>query len=235
MNYLDSLSVDERPGRARRYWLRRSPGPAGLVFTVSWVVGLLIFSASAQVHPSGAQLIRTYAGHQVPATLQFLLTEGVPALALMVVVWALAGAARAAGERRLALSALATGMAASIISFTQFLLGLDFTGRVIAHGDANSVASLNAAMEIDYDGPKMFLLAALAVTGIVLARRGRLRLPRWLSYLGAALATSIVISGVGYLFLLSGPALAAWVSLPLLLVWVTSIGIVLARSTSNRR
>ncbi|MBV9803284.1 MAG: hypothetical protein JO130_08850 [Solirubrobacterales bacterium] len=234
MNYLASLSVDVRPGRARRYWRRPSPGLAGLVYAGSWVVGLLIFSSSAQVHPSGAQLITAYAGHRVPAALQFLFTEGVPALALMVVVWALAGAARAAGERRLALSALATGMAASIISFTQFLLGLDFTGRVIAHGDANSVASLNAAIN-RLDGPKMFLLAALAVTGIVLARRGRLAAPRWLSYLGAALAMSIVISGVGYLFLLSGPALAAWVSLPLLLLWVTSTGIFLARSTSNRR
>jgi hypothetical protein len=234
MHCVDSLSVDERPGRAWRYRLSRSPGPAGLVYAVSWIVGLLIFSASAQVHPSGAQLIRTYTGHRVAATLQFLLTEGVPALALMVVVWALAGAARAAGERRLAVSALATGMLACIISFTQFLLGLDFIGRVDAHGGANSVASLDAAMN-RLDGPKMFLLAALAMTGIVLARRARLGAPRWLNHLGAALATSIVISGVGYLFLLSGPALAAWVSLPLLLVWATSIGIVLARSTSSRR
>jgi hypothetical protein len=39
-----------------------------------------------------------------------------------------------------------------------------------------------------------------------------------------------VLSGVGYLFLLSGPALAAWLSLPLLLVWVTSVGGVLGRA-----
>jgi hypothetical protein len=51
--------------------------------------------------------------------------------------------------------------------------------------------------------------------------------PRWLCGDGVALAVAIVASGVGYRFLLNGLALAAWVSLPLLLVWVTGTGIVL--------
>jgi hypothetical protein len=230
----DGLSVPHHPHHAHRHRRLRAPATAGVAYTISWVVGLFIFSASAQVHPSGARLIAAYSGHRGVAALQFLLTEGMPALALAVVVWALAGAARAAGERRLALTALGTGLGAATISFTQFLLGLYFTGRVIPDGDAGSAASVNATIN-RLDGPKMFLLAALALVGIALIRRGLLRAPRWLTYLGPALAATIAISGMGYLLLLSGPALLAWVSLPLLLAWVTSVGVILARTPGHHR
>jgi hypothetical protein len=41
---------------------------------------------------------------------------------------------------------------------------------------------------------------------------------------------AIVVSGVGYLLLIDSLALAAWASLPLLLVWVTGSGIALGRA-----
>jgi len=68
----------------------------------------------------------------------------------------------------------------------------------------------------------MLALAALAVSA-GLSRA----LPRWLCGVGVALAVAIVASGVGYLLLLNGLALAAWMSLPLLMVWVTGTGVVL--------
>ncbi len=80
------------------------------------------------------------------------------------------------------------------------------------------------------DGVKMLLLAAVALAAFALLRAGHPPLPRWLAYESLALAVAIAISGVGYLLLLSGPALAAWVSLPLLLVWVTGVGVALARA-----
>ena len=76
----------------------------------------------------------------------------------------------------------------------------------------------------------MLLLAAVAAMTFALIRRGGLPLPGWLAYVSVALALAISISGIGYLLLLSGPALAAWVSLPLLLIWVTATGIALART-----
>jgi len=71
----------------------------------------------------------------------------------------------------------------------------------------------------------MFLLAGLAAGSFVAIRRGLLRLPVWLEYLAVALAGTIAVSGVGYLFLLDHLAIAAWASLPLLLAWVTGAGI----------
>jgi len=50
-----------------------------------------------------------------------------------------------------------------------------------------------------------------------------------LTYVALGLAVAIVASGIGYLFLLNTLALAAWVSLPLLLVFVTGAGVALGR------
>jgi hypothetical protein len=75
----------------------------------------------------------------------------------------------------------------------------------------------------------MLALAAMAAGGAALARRTRL-LPAWLGWLGAVLAVALVVSGIGYLLLRSGLAPAAFVSGPLLLVWVTAVGLWLGRA-----
>jgi hypothetical protein len=74
------------------------------------------------------------------------------------------------------------------------------------------------------DGVKMFALAALALAGVA----SRL-LPRWLAYVGVALAVSIVGSGIAYLLLIQGLAVLAYVSGVLLLLFVTATGVVLGR------
>ena len=50
-------------------------------------------------------------------------------------------------------------------------------------------------------------------------------MPHWLAVVALAVSTAIATTGIGYLLLLNGPALAAWVSLPLLLVWVCGVGL----------
>ena len=60
--------------------------------------------------------------------------------------------------------------------------------------------------------------------GPALVRRTRL-LPAWPGWLGVLLAVALVVSGVGYLLPSSALAPAAYVSGPLLLVWVTATGI----------
>jgi uncharacterized YccA/Bax inhibitor family protein len=79
------------------------------------------------------------------------------------------------------------------------------------------------------DGVKMLMLAGLAIAGFSLVQRGRTGLPRWLAAVALALAAALAVSSIGYLLLLDGPALAAWVSLPLLLVWVCGTGFALDR------
>ena len=78
------------------------------------------------------------------------------------------------------------------------------------------------------DGVKMF---ALAILGLAAAASGVL--PRWLRYTGIALAVAMVASGVPYVLLLQGGAVLAYVSGPLLLLFITGTGIALGTSASK--
>ena len=58
-------------------------------------------------------------------------------------------------------------------------------------------------------------------------------LPAWLRYTGIALAIAMASSGVPYLSLLQGGAVLAYVSGPLLLLFITGTGIVLGTSAGK--
>ncbi len=75
----------------------------------------------------------------------------------------------------------------------------------------------------------MVLLALLAIAAAVAIRDRTLPLPRWLSPLAAVLAVAIAVSRVGYLAPSDAAASAAWVSLPLLIVFITASGLATAR------
>ena len=108
------------------------------------------------------------------------------------------------------------------------MLGVYLTVSVVPADHASTAAAVSDALN-RLDGVKMFLLAVMAVAGAVLARQTGL-LPRWLRWAGVALAVAITASGIGYALLNNTFALAAWLSLPLLLAWVTGTGIVLGRA-----
>ena len=118
------------------------------------------------------------------------------------------------------------------MSLIQCALGLWLAGWVVPAGDAGRAGTLFAAIN-RLDGVKMLALAAMAAGGAALVRRTHL-LPGWLGYLGALLAAALVVSGIGYLLLSSALAPAAFVSGPLLLVWVTAAGISVAGRQDRR-
>jgi hypothetical protein len=209
--------------------MSRLSAVAGIGYTVSWVIGLAIFSSSTDVRSSGADLASTYAGHRGVVMAQYVFTEGLPAVFLAIVVVALARAAGAAGWERLGRIVLVSGLAACAVSLVQCVLGLYFAARLIPERRLGSAVDVFEAIN-RLDGVKMFLLAVLAGVSFGLGRRVGAVLPEWLAWVAAALAVAITVSGVGYLLLLSGPALAAWVSLPLLLVYVTGTGVVVGWS-----
>ena len=211
-----------------RHRLAAVPAVAGIAFTVSWVAGLLVFSSSTDIHLTGAEVVAGYAGHEGLATTQFLLTEGTASLALAVVAVALSRAGRHAGAGKAAWLTLSAALAAAAIGLVQCVLGVFLTSSVVPARHAGTAAAVNDAIS-RLDGAKMLVLAAMAVAGSVMAQQTRL-LPRWLRGAGMALAVAITASGVGYTLLNNALALAAWVSLPLLLVWVTGSGVVLGRS-----
>ena len=123
---------------------------------------------------------------------------------------------------------MASGLGAVLVSLVQCALGVYLAGRLIPERRAHAAITVNDVIN-RLDGGKMLILAGLAIAGFSLVQRGRTGLPRWLAAAALALAAALAISSIGYLLLLDGPALAAWVSLPLLLVWVCGTGFALNR------
>lgn len=200
-------------------FIRSRTAVAGVLYVVAWILGLTLFSADVDLAGSGSAVVAAYSGHESAAAVQSVLVHGVAAVALLGVVLPLGRRARKAGAGR---GITVAGTAAAGVSLVQCGLGL-WLASSVANGDA---AASGVAFHLvnRLDGVKMIALAALALAGLVAARRAPL-LPRWLTPVGVALAASIAVSAAGYLLLLAGPALAAFVSLPLLLVWVAASGI----------
>jgi hypothetical protein len=209
---------------SRRAW----PVALGVGYSLTWVAGLSVWPSNLDVRSTGAQVLGAFTGHGGVAGVQYLLTEGLPALGLIALAGLLAGLARgiSAGRARVV---FALGALAGLVSAVQTGLGLTLAlslpdeGASTAHGLFDAVNRL--------DGVKMLLLAGFALAAGPLFRRGLL--PRRLGYAGMVLAGSIAVSGTGYLLLVAALAPAAWVSLPALLVWVTGTAIAIGRSTGR--
>jgi hypothetical protein len=203
------------------------PAVAGIVYVVAWVAGLAVWPSNLAVSASDAKVVDSYSSHEAAAVTQYLLVEGLAGIALAFVVLALGQAARQRGAERLGRAALIVGLGAATLSVIQAVLGVVLAGSAVPDGDADRAGFLFDLIN-RLDGVKMLALAALAIAGIGLVRRGVL--PRWLGYTGALLAGALAVSGAGYLLLNRTLAEAAAVSLVLLLVWVPGTGIALARS-----
>jgi hypothetical protein len=215
----DEMDLSAAPAAPRR--LLTSTGVIGIAYTLSWIAGLSIAAPSPKLTASGAEITAALAGHGTAVATQFALTEGLPAAGLAIISIILARAARYSGAVTAARFAAAAGVAAALISLTQFVLGV-----VLAGTTAPGTAHLLYEAVNRLDGVKMLTLAILGAAG---AASGLL--PRWLGYAGIALAIAITVSGVAYLLLLPGLAIAAAPALVLLLIFITSTGIVLGTTS----
>jgi hypothetical protein len=225
MSVMTDRSVDSA---SRGRWLERRwvPVVVGIGFTVSWVCGLALPVPNLAVTASAAEVLATYGPHLGLVQAQFALTEGLPAIGLAVISLALALLARRSGARRARVIAVA-GTVAAVISVTQYALGVMLAGWALPdHAAGRSVALWEAINRLD--GVKMFALAVLASAAVALTAPAG-PLPRWLRYASLALAASITVSGVAYLFLIQDLSWAAYVAGVALLVWVTGMGVALGR------
>jgi len=212
-----------------RSWVLRRTTLAGFGFTLSWLVGLSVFAATTTVASGGGEVIAAYRGRALGGVLQYLFTEGLPPIAILIVVGALARSIRKEGYTRLGTATWLTALVASIISLVQFVLGVVLVTAAVPAGDAATSGLLSDSVT-RLDGAKMLLFASMATTAflyLVGVKRGVLI---WLRVVSVLLVLSITVSGFGYLFMMTSLATAAYVSLPLLLVWVTGFAIVLGRS-----
>src|ERR1700733_1213911 len=89
---------------------------ATIGYVAAWIAGLTVFASSTQVNANGGQVVRALAGHQFAAGLQYALTEGVTALCLIAVIWAVTGNTRRGPARpTIRLAALA----ATVVSLAE--------------------------------------------------------------------------------------------------------------------
>jgi hypothetical protein len=174
---------------------------AAVGFTLAWVLGLAIPVPATDLDAPGHAVSAALAGHELAFAARALLVHGLAAVALVTVAASLGRRARIAG------------LVAAALSAVQWMLE-----SALAAGGSGSL--LEAVNRID--GVKMVALAALVLTGSHL-------LPRWLRAVGAILVPALIISAAGYLALVTSLAVAAFVSLPLLLIWVTGAGLAQAR------
>jgi hypothetical protein len=222
--------------RGKRHLGRRgrsliaAPALAGIAYTTAWVLGLAVWPSNLDVAATDDKVLATYSAHQGAAMTQYLLIEGVAAIALAVVVIALGQAARRRGAERLGVATVVAGLTAAVLSLVQCGLGLLLAGSAAPDGEADRAGRLFDLIN-RMDGVKMFALATLAAAGVGLVRRAVL--PRWLGYTAALLTVALIASGVGYLLLNTTLAQAVFVSGPLLLVWVTGAGIAVARTSRS--
>jgi hypothetical protein len=203
----------------------RAAAIAGIGYTVAWVVSQAVGAPNPSVAASGGQVISAYAGRDWPTIANLVLSEGIAAVALAVVVLLMAQAARWTGARRARRAGLAVavfGMAAAVVSWGELVMAAWLQFGPVASGHPAAAGTLYSAL-MRIDGAKMFLLAAMAIGLVVLSVTSAV-LPRWLAPLGLLLAVFLVASGLGYLLLAPGLSDAVFVSGVLLLVFVTATG-----------
>jgi hypothetical protein len=144
----------------------------------------------------------------------------------------LARAARLHGALAASRLAAACGAGAAAVSLLQCALGVALAGWAVPAGAPGRAHLLFEAVT-RLDGVKMLALAVLAAAAAHLAGRAG-PLPGWLRPAGIALAATLTGSGIGYLLLNPALAALAYLSLPLLLIWVTSVGLALSRPRPGR-
>jgi hypothetical protein len=189
---------------------------AAIGYSLAWILGLMVPLPMVDLDASTQAVLGSVVGHEGAIALRSLLVHGLAAVALLTVAIALA---KATGSR----SVRVAGIVAAGLSLVQFVLELVLAGPA----GSDTITSLVEAVN-RIDGVKMFALAALALAGAAAIRRTA-GLPRWLGGLGVVLAVALVLSGVGYALLIPALGQAAYVSLPLLLIWITGTGVALAR------
>ncbi len=216
------------PGHRRaRGWRARVPAWAGLAYLAAWVAGLAAWPANLALNATSAQVAVAHRAHVAGAATQYLLVEGVAGLLFGVVLAAgLFSGRRAeavAGRR----TAIGLGALAVLTSLVQCGLGL----AVIAAATEHRIAAGGElfALVNRLDGVKMLALAGVGAC-FVATRSRAARQPRWLTVTAVAMAVALAASGMAYVLLANPLAWTAFVSGPLLLIWVTGTGIWLTRS-----
>jgi hypothetical protein len=207
-------------------WQARLPGAVGVAYVVTWVVGLAVWPVNLALNATAAQVTASHRAHPAEASVQYLLIEGLAALLFGFVLACVIRANRDRASRQIAGPAVLSAVAV-LTSLAQCAIGL----LVTAAATGGHVASSGTLFELlnRLDGVKMLALAA-ATTWLAATRPV---IPRWLRGVTVLLALALIASGYAYLTLSNALAWTAFVSGPLLLLWMAGAGI--AATVAARR
>jgi hypothetical protein len=207
----------------RRFGRRYLLADAGVGYVLAWLVGLAVWPANLSLTASDLRVQRANSAHAGQAVAQYLLVEGLAGVLLGVV---LAGVATVRVPGRPAHYdrwIVIIGGAAVVVSIAHCVLGLLLV-RDAVRGDVSASGDL-FRLTNRLDGGKMWLLAG--VSAYASADHHPAGWPAWLRGVGAALALALLASGAAYLFTAPSIEWSAYVSGPLLLVWVAAGGVLL--------
>ncbi|MFE4801099.1 hypothetical protein ACFRFL_40480 [Streptomyces sp. NPDC056708] len=199
---------------------------AGFIHAAAWILGLAAaWGATPEVGDTHVGITTAYADRPVQAVAQALLVHGVAAVSLVVVGSGLLDWARRTSNTAACMAGWA-GRVAGALAFVQLVLEL----IAVPGADPASPGRMGALFEAVQraDGVKMFALAALAAAACAASQHGTL-LRRWEVVIGWVLAATITASGIGYLLLSTALTPTAFISLPLLLIWIAALGAALRR------
>jgi hypothetical protein len=212
-------------------WRAYLPGGAGLAYLAAWVAGLAAWPSNLPLNATAAQTAASYAAQPAQATVQYLLVEGLAGVLLGIVLWCTVHSAVRGRAGSPARSAAALGAVAVAVSLAQCVIGLFLVSAASGH-DVTRCGELSDLVN-RLDGVKMI---ALAGTGACLAAIGgpAPAVPRWLRAVTVPFGIALVTSGYAYLTLSQALAWTAYVSGPLLLLWVAGLGVTLTRRRLTR-
>jgi hypothetical protein len=219
--------TDSKPDDAG--WRAYRPGAAGLAYVAAWAVGLGAWPVNLALNATAGQAAASYRAHPAGAIVQYFLVEGLAGVLLGVVLACVLRAVRDRVGRR-PTGPAALGAVAVITSLSQCVIGV-FAVAAATSGNVAACGSLSDLVN-RLDGVKMLALAA-AVAWLALSGPA---LPRWLRALAVPLGLALIASGYAYLTLSNGLAWTAYISGPLLLLWVAGAGVALTvRRRRSRR
>jgi len=234
-HHMDTSTLSHQPlFSARRPLLKTATLAAAILYSVVWIVGLFVPVPVLTVDSSQLETWDKYA-HNTTAFVQALLVHGLAAIFLTIVAISAAQSAsgRGWGSSRSRWIA-GSGVAAAAISIVQFVIEASLVVGTFGVSKTNAHDFWLAMNRLD--GIKMFALAALVAACSMVDRNSTAKEPflpaRW-RIVNVLTAIALVLSGLGYAFLNAPLMLAAWASLPLLLLSITATGIIRGRHLGN--
>jgi hypothetical protein len=195
---------------------------AAAAYVAGWIAGVAIAPSGPGSDPVAVH--GYYVGHAPQIVVQALLVHGLAGVALAVLALvlprALGGAGRLEGLLR------GSGIAAATVSLVQTALTLVAVAR--AGSDVpGTTAALVHAVDVA-DTVKLLLLAVFVPVVTVAARRAGM-LPRWMSGVAIALVVLLPLGGASFLVANGLLGMLLVVSLPVLLVWAGTVGLLVGR------